>query len=66
MKTSKVYSRWPEARRAIALTVAAAFLTAASADTPEDKGFEIAARSDRSDRGFADNVAAPHAATRAA
>ncbi len=56
MKTSKVYSRWPEARRAIALTVAAAFLTAASADTPEDKGFEIAARSDRSDRGFADNV----------
>ncbi len=44
-------------------TVAAALLVAglggglpALAESPEDKGFEIAARSDRSDRGFTDSV----------
>lgn len=41
----------------VVLVVAAAMLFAVSAQavTPEEKGYEIAARSDRSDRGFKDN-----------
>lgn len=39
----------------LGLTILLAFPVVTQANTPEDKGFEIAARSDRSDRGFIDS-----------
>ena len=38
------------------IAVVATTLIAASAGTAEEKGFEIAARADRSDRGFGDSL----------
>ncbi len=47
---------------AAAATVASPFTV--RAETPEEKGWEIAARSDRSDRGFGDSTVAPEMALR--
>lgn len=49
---------WPQALRVLArstLIAAALGATAAQAETPQEKGFAVAARSDRSDRGFGDS-----------
>ena len=43
-------------RMVLAALILAGNLIPALAETPEEKGFAIAARSDRSDRGFGDNV----------
>jgi len=56
MQASKRYNRRFEVSRFLTLLVAIPLSTLAMAGTPAERGFEIAARSDRSDRGFADSV----------
>lgn len=57
----KIHSLKPLNKFALSIAVAAFFLTtsavpSAQAETPEEKGFTIAARADRSDLGFGDSV----------
>ena len=56
MKLTKHYNRPSDAVHLIILLLGLAFVTLAEANTPEERGYEIAARSDRSDRGFTDSV----------
>jgi len=56
MKANKRYNRWFEVTRVLPVLLAVSFATAVAAGTPEQRGFEVAARSDRSDRGFSDSV----------
>jgi len=56
MKANKHYNRWFEVIRVLPLLLAVPFMTVAVAGTTDKRGFEIAARSDRSDRGFTDSV----------
>lgn len=56
MKLAKRYNPVFEVARTTTALIAVAFMTVATANTQEDKGLEIAARSDRSDRGFTNSV----------
>jgi outer membrane lipoprotein-sorting protein len=56
MKLTKHYKPLLEVTRAATVVLAVSFITVAAANTPGERGFEIAARSDRSDRGFANSV----------
>ena len=55
MILTKLYNKLLEVTRAATVLLAVSFMTVAMANTPQEKGFEIAARSDRSDRGFANS-----------
>ena len=57
LRPSDPFARRPAARTPAALLAALALAlpTAAPAETPEERGYAVAARSDRSDRGFADS-----------
>ena len=56
MKASMRFNLRLNAARAAAILMAVPLMTVAVANTPQERGFEIAARSDRSDRGFTDSV----------
>ena len=50
------WNKWCKDLRAIGLLCTVTLTTVAMGQTPEEKGYEIAARSDRSDRGFGDSI----------
>ncbi len=56
MKWTKRYNRLSNAVHLTVLLMAVAFVSVAEAKTTEERGYEIAARSDRSERGFTDSV----------
>ena len=56
MNVTKRHNRWIEVTRILPVLLAVPLMTVAVASTPAQRGFDIAARSDRSDRGFTDSV----------
>lgn len=56
MNVTKRHNRWIEVTRVLPVLLAVPLMTVAVASTPAQRGFDIAARSDRSDRGFTDSV----------
>jgi len=56
MKRNQHSPQWFSLARALPALLVIPLITGALASTPEERGFEIAARSDRSDRGFSDSV----------
>jgi len=56
MKLNKHFQQLFSIKRALPALLIIPIVTGALASTPTERGFEIAARSDRSDRGFSDSV----------
>ena len=56
MKTTTHYKLRTELMRSLVLLLSILTFTGVAATTPDEKGFEIAARNDRSDRGFIESV----------
>ena len=52
----RYYSQLLDPRNWIAAMLAVTLVAPVAAVTPQEKGYEIAARADRSDRGFGDSV----------
>ena len=56
MKPNRQFNKWHKVVRASTLLLAIVALSGTAANVPDQKGYDIAARSDRSDRGFSDSV----------